>query len=207
MALALCLLALPIAAQRRVDLLVDAEGARRPGRSEVVFRPNETRYTPDLDDAGGVGGGVRWFFAGRFALELKVAGLASRLHVRRTGRDFFSVANLGYAQLYPITAIAQWHLNEHGALRPYLGAGVVHVILRNIDKPAAGFTGVRFDDPTGALVDAGLLVPLTKRWSLAGDARYIPIETTARARFAGTAATAEIDVKPLIVSVGITYHY
>ena len=87
---------------------------------------------------------------------MKVAGLASRLHLRRIGSDFAAVADLGYAQIYPITALLQWHMLEHGTFRPYVGAGAGHVILRNIDKRAIGTTGITFGDPTGLVVDGGL---------------------------------------------------
>ncbi|HET7434072.1 MAG TPA: OmpW family outer membrane protein [Thermoanaerobaculia bacterium] len=201
--LALLLLATPLLAQRRVDLFFDVEGARRAAKTEFV--PNETRYVPSFDDGGGIGGGVNWYFSGRMSLELKVAGLASHLHVRRTGGDFVTVADLGNAQIYPITAVMQWHPVEHGTFRPYVGIGAAHVILRNIEKRASVIGDVSFDDPTGLVVDAGLQIPLGKRWSLTGDARYIPIETQARAVFAES--TTDLDVRPLLVSFGLAYHF
>jgi len=199
------LLALPAAAQRRVDLIVDAEGVHRANK--VVFEPNTTQYVPRFDNGGGIGAGIDWFFSDRVSLELKVAGLESQLHVRRSGSDFVTVANLGYAQIYPITALLQWHMFEHGALRPYLGAGAGHVILRNIDRSGGFVSGVRFKDPTGFVLDGGLELRLSRRFSVVGDARYTPIETHARATFVGTGSEAQISVKPLVVSTGIAFHF
>lgn len=205
--LSILALALPAVAQERVELIVDLEGVRRTGGVTSRFEPNVVRYEPRFDDGGGAGGGVAWFFTGRVALELKVAGLASELTVRRSGRDFITVGELGYAQIYPIMAIAQWHPVEQGSLRPYVGVGAAHIILRNVEQSGGGVTGVEFDDPTGLVVNAGIRIPFSSRWSLNGDARYVPVETQGRARFSGTDAVADIDVRPLIVGVGIVYRF
>ncbi len=198
-------IALPAAAQRRVDLLVDVEGVHRTNR--VQFAPNSVEYVPRFDNGGGIGGGIDWFFSDRVSLEAKVAGLESQLHVRRSGSDFVSVANVGYAQIYPITALLQWHMLEHGAIRPYIGAGAGHVILRNIDRNSGFVSGVRFKDPTGLVLDGGLEMRLSRRFSIVGDARYTPIETHASATFSGTGASAQIAVKPLVVATGIAFHF
>ena len=197
--------AAPLFAQHRVDFIVDVEGVKRTGKT--TFEPNTIRYEPRFDTGGGIGFGVNWFFTSRVSLEAKVAALESRLHVRRSSSDFVSVADLGRAQIYPITAILQWHMLDKAAFRPYLGAGAGHVILRNVDKPVFGGNGVAFDDPTGLVVDGGLEVVLSRRWSLLADARYTPIETTARATFGGSGAQVQIDVKPLVVSFGAAAHF
>jgi outer membrane protein len=191
-------------AQRRVDLLIDFEGVHRAKQFE--FEPNVVRYEPQFDDGGGIGGAVNIFFTGRISLELKVAGLASHLQVRRTGSDFVAIADVGYAQIYPITAVVQWHLNENGAIRPYLGAGVGYVVLKNVEKQVIGARGIEFDNPTGFVVDGGFLVPLSKRWSISADARYTPVETQAEAEFIGV-TSARIDVRPLVLAFGLAYHF
>jgi outer membrane protein len=204
-AVLILVVAVPAVAQRRVDLIFDVEGVRRAER--VSFVPNTVQYIPEFDEGGGLGGGVNLFFSDRVSLELKVAGLASRLRVRRTGSDFVTTADLGYAQIYPITAVLQWHMLEHGSFRPYIGAGAGHIILRNIEKDFIGLTGVEFDDPTGLVVNGGVRIPFSSRWAAYGDARYTPIETQARARFIGAPNIEEIDVRPLIVSFGLAYSF
>jgi outer membrane protein len=197
--------AMPAMAQRGVSLFVDAEGVRRSSKTQ--FEPNVVQYEPKFNTGGGVGGGINWFFTDRVSLEMKAAALRSHLHIRQTGSDFVTVGDLGYAQIYPITALLQWHMLEGTAIRPYIGAGAGHVIVRNIEKRAIGLTGVRFQDPTGLVIDGGLELSLSKRWSLLGDARYTPIETHSRVTFGGTTSTARIDVKPLVVSTGIALRF
>ena len=203
--LAVAAIAAPALGQRNVVFFVDAEGVRPS--SKATFEPNVIRYEPRFDNGGGLGGGINFFFGERVSIETKVAGLASRLHVRRSGSDFVTVADLGFAQIYPITALLQWHMLEGTAIRPYVGAGVGYVILRNISKQTSGLGGVNFENPVGLVVDGGLELSLSKRWSVLGDARYTPIESRSRVTFVGTTSTAKVDVKPLTVSAGIAFRF
>jgi outer membrane protein W len=195
------------AAQKRVEIFFDAEGVRRSG-SVADFTPGTTRFEPQFQSGGGVGGGFNFFMSDRVSLEAKVAALATKTRVRIVGSDFIGTADLGWAQLYPISAVLQWHLAEHGAFRPYLGAGVVHTILRNINRQVGeGARGIRFKDPTGLVVDGGLELSLARKWSLLGDARYVPMETSSSVTFPGTSAGLKMHVRPLIVSFGAGYKW
>jgi len=203
--LALAFLAAPAFAQLGWEIIVDAEGVHRAAgiSNHFQFEPGTTVYEPEFDNGGGAGVGLNFWLSGRMSVETKVAGLVSHLRVRQAGSDFISVADLGDAQIYPITAIVQWHPMEHGTLRPYLGIGAAHIILRNIEKQ--GF-GVTFDDPTGVVVDGGLRLALSSRWSVYGDARYVPIETKSKASFTN-GGSVELKVRPLIAAFGVAYRF
>jgi outer membrane protein len=206
----LLLLAAPLfAQQRRLDLFFDLEGVRRTGRN-TQFTPNVVRLDPTFSTGGGIGGGVDWFFTNRLSLEAKVAAMAAHVHLRAIGSDTVAVADLGYAQIYPISVLLQWHMSEHGAIRPYLGAGAAHIILRNVSRrigSSTTATAIHFEDPNGLVLDGGLTLTLGRRWNLYGDVRYIPIETRSRATFPGTASAANISVRPVIVSAGLSYGF
>jgi outer membrane protein W len=194
-------------AQRRVDVFFDVEGVRSTGKASD-FTPGVTRFEPQFQSGGGLGGGLNFFLSDRVSLEAKVAGLASKTRVRIIGSDFIGTADLGWAQLYPVSAVLQWHLAERRAIRPYLGAGFVHTILRNINKQVGlGATGIHFKDPTGLVVDGGLELSLGKKWSVLGDARYVPMETKSKVTFPGTIARTDMSVRPLIVSFGLAYRF
>ena len=203
--LLILLAATPLVAQRRLELILDAEGVRRTGTTTV--EPNQISYVPRFSDGGGAGLGVAWFVTEDIAFEFKAAALASELTVRRTGSDFITIGELGWAQIYPLSVLVQWHPVRGGSFRPYVGAGVGYVILRDVEKSAGGVTGVAFDDPTGFVVNAGLRIPFSSRWSLNGDVRYVPVETRGRARFGGTDASADVEVRPLFVGVGLVYRF
>jgi len=191
-------------AQQHVEFFVDAEGVRRSDTT-FDFAPGAL-FQPQFETGGGVGGGVNWFFTDRVSLEAKVAGLATQARVRIVAGDFIGTADLGWAQLYPISAVVQWHPLETVAVRPYFGAGVVYTVLRNINKQVGGgATGIQFKDPTGLVVDAGLEFALGHKWSLLADARYVPMETSSHVSFPGTSSSLDMHVRPLIVSFGAAY--
>ena len=201
------LLAATAAAQERVEFFLDAEGVRRSGQISE-FTPGVTHFEPEFRTGGGVGGGFNFFLSDRVSIEAKIAALATKTRVRIAGSDFVGVADLGWAQLYPISAVLQWHALERGALRPYLGIGVVHTVLRNINKQlGVGATGIRFKDPTGAVVDGGIEIALARKWSLLADARYVPMETNSAVTFPGTSSSLKMHVRPLIASFGAGYKF
>jgi outer membrane protein len=205
-ALLTLLVAAPLVAQRRIDFLIDAEGARRTGQNES-FTPG-VRFDPQFGTGGGAGVGLNCFLSDHVSVEMKAAALESRLRVRIVGTDFIATSDLGRAQIFPISAVLQWHLSEHGTIRPYLGAGVAHVILHDVNHSVSGTaTGIHFKDPTGLVVDGGLEFNLSKRFGIYGDARYIPVETKSTASFIGTAAAVKMNVRPLIVSGGIAWRF
>ena len=206
-AAAVCLFAVPAAAQQRVEIFFDAEGVRRSNVASS-FTPGTTEFEPEFNTGGGAGGGLNFFLSDRVSLEAKVAALATKVRVRIIGSDFVGTADLGWAQLYPISAVLQWHLAERRAIRPYIGAGAVHTILRNINKQVgAGATGIRFKDPTGVVVDGGVEISLARKWSVLADARYVPMETKSRVTFPGTGSALNMRVRPLIVSFGAGYKF
>lgn len=200
--------ALSASAQKRMDVLIDVEGVRRTGSKED-FTPNQIRYDPEFSTGGGIGGGINLFLSDRISIEGKVAVLVTDLRIAVVGSDFVAIADLGREDIYPIMATLQWHMVERGALRPYIGVGAAHIILRNIEDASlvGGATGVRFKDPTGLLLNAGVRLEFSSRWSAYADGRYIPIESTAEAEFVGTESRVRLDVKPLIVAFGLAYHF
>ena len=75
-ALAILLLAASAFGQKRVDIFFDVEGVRRTG-SLSGFTPGATRFEPQFQTGGGVGGGLNFFFSDRLSLEAK-AGPAAK---------------------------------------------------------------------------------------------------------------------------------
>ena len=198
------LFALPLAAERRLDLIVDVEGVHR--QNDFQGQPGDITYNPEFDNGGGIGVGLNWELSSRTSLEFKAAVLASQMQVTITGEDFVGVADIGYVTMVPLSAVIQWHPVEHGSLQPYIGAGVVHVFLEDIEQTLTQ-PRTEFTNTTGLVLDAGLRIPFSKRWSFAGDIRYIPVETSGSVRFANQSTEGEMHVRPLIVGFGVAYHF
>jgi len=213
LSISILLLASRLAAQTgTMDLIIDTEGVRRTGHTRVEFRPGTTALDPQFKTGGGLGVGLDYFLGDHFSLEGKVAGLVTRVHLRFIGADTVSTLDLKDAQLYPITAIIKWHFTPmRAAFQPYLGAGVGHVILRDIDTSTLRTINARelhFKDPTGLVVAGGVLVRVSRRWALSADARYIPLETKSTASLVGTnAETADLNLRPLMVGFGLAYRF
>jgi outer membrane protein W len=195
--------AVPAMAQRGV-LFVGAEGVKTSNK--VTFDPNVVRYGPRFDSEERVGSGINWFVTARSSVAVKVAALKSRFHLRSSRSDFVDVADLGYAQIYPITVPLHWHMLHGTVILPFTGAGTGHVVLKDLDR-TFGLSGVHFEDPTGLVVDSGGQISLSKRFSLYGDARYTPTETRSSVTFGGAFASARIGEKPMTVFTGITFRF
>jgi outer membrane protein W len=208
----LCLLLLvalaapPVFAQRGVELLLDVEGVRRTGNTEPSIGQ---QITPEFSNGWGAGAGLNVWLSDRLSIEAKASGFRSRLHVTTVGSDFVGHLDLGHAQVYPIMAVLQWHPMEHGMLRPYVGVGAAHVILKNVNEEigSIGASGIEFSDPTGLLLDAGLRIHISNKWDAFGDVRYVPVETRGTTTFPGTNATVRLEVKPLIAGFGVAYRF
>lgn len=201
---AMVMSALPLAAQRRVDLIVDVEGVHR--QSGIDAGESGAIYTPEFDNGGGIGAGVNVWMTGRVSLEVKAAVLASNMQLRFINGDAVAILDVGYVNMIPISAVAQWHPFEEGAVRPYFGAGVVYVMMEDVE--ARGQTPrTEFGSDTGLLLNAGLRVPLSKRWALTGDARYVPVETRGNVRFGDSETGGDLDVRPLVVGFGVAYTF
>jgi outer membrane protein W len=198
---------LPLAAQRRVDLLVDVEGVYR--QSGIDAGDATAVYSPRFETGGGIGAGVNVWMTGRVSLEFKAAVLASEMELRFIDGDAVTVLDVGFVNMIPLSAVVQWHPFEEGAIRPYFGAGAVYVMMQDVEQreqtPQTNFGGA-----AGLLLNAGLRVPLSKRFALTADARYVPVETRGTVRFGdddieGTAG--ELDVRPLVVGFGLAYSF
>jgi outer membrane protein W len=196
--------ALPLAAQRRVDLLVDVEGVYR--QSGIAAEGGVAIYSPRFETGGGVGAGVNVWMTGRVSLEVKAAVLASEMELRFVDGDAVSVVDVGFVNMIPISAVVQWHPFEDVGVRPYFGAGLVYVIMQDIGERAQ-IPRTDFGASTGLLLNAGVRIPLSKRWAVTGDARYVPVETRGTVRFGDGETGGDLDVRPLVLSFGVAYTF
>ena len=92
-------IALPVAAQRRVDLLIDVEGVYR--QSGIDAADGTAVYTPQFETGGGIGAGVNVWMTGRVSLEVKAAVLASDMELRFVDGDAVSVLDVGFVNMIP----------------------------------------------------------------------------------------------------------
>lgn len=120
-----------------------------------------------------------------------------------------SIGKLASTWVLPPTLTAQYHFNTHGAVRPYLGAGINYTIFWNEKasdglEAAVGRTHVKMDDSFGWAAQAGVDVDVTPRLFLNFDVKYIDMDTTAHLRTTGIGQQdVRVHIDPLVLGIGL----
>lgn len=152
----------------------------------------DNSIVPELD--------FTYFFTPNLAVEL-IAGVTPH---DIDGRGSLAGAQIGDAWLLPPTLLLQYHFDVEHGIKPYVGAGVNYTLFFNEDHGPA-FTGLELDSSWGLALQAGVDIPLRDNWYLNIDVKKIWIQTDATV--SGGAVTAEVDIDPWIVGVGIGYRF
>ena len=154
---------------------------------------------------------VEYFFTPNISVET-IAGITSH-HVNGTG-DFAGAAVVDHAQVIPFTVTAKYHLVGLLPLgiKPYVGAGPTLFAWIN-DRPGAaahdlGVTRTKLSSNFGAVVQAGVDVPVGHGYSLSLDAKKYFVDTNAHF-YAGSvdALDARVRLNPWVVSAGVAYRF
>ena len=141
-------------------------------------------------------------------LGFELIAATSKHHTSGSSGTTGSIGRLASAWVLPPTLTAQYHVNPHGAVRPYVGAGINYTIFWN-EKPshgleaAVGPTKVGMSDSVGWAAQAGIDVDVTRRIFANLDVKYVDIDTTARLDTSAIGTQrVRLHVDPLIVGVG-----
>ena len=122
---------------------------------------------------------------------------------------------LGSVNILPPTLTAQWHFNPDQMIDPYVGAGGAFVL--GLDRKLNGHvTALSADLPIridrsafGAVLQAGFDVNLQDKWLVNFDVKKIwfntdvKIDATGAQTLTGYQKIDNLDINPLVVSVGI----
>ncbi|MFN2442383.1 MAG: OmpW family protein [Thermoanaerobaculia bacterium] len=163
----------------------------------------------EFDTEQGFGIGINVFWSSRFSTEFAASISEPDLDLRFSEPGAPAIA--GSLEMIPITAVLQFHLNPDGRFDPYIGAGAAWVLfdevqsnqLREIDIDA-----IDFDDDFGFVVNAGMSIDITPTFAINLDAKYVPVESAARAVFAGVGSDpVEIEINPLILAAGLQIQF
>jgi outer membrane protein len=177
--------------------------------SEGTF--DDTTANPvdvNFDGTLGYGLAANVFFGDRISTEFAIVRVESDVSVRQR-----AVNNVGdtQAELMPITAVLQFHLAPNGRFDPYIGAGAAYVLIDDVDAPDElnnlDFESLDFDDDVGLALNAGLGIKITDNLGLTFDAKYVPLESSARAVRTGDTADVKFDINPVILSGGLSLRF
>ncbi|MBA4207904.1 MAG: OmpW family protein [Parvibaculum sp.] len=176
---------------------------------DIMVRARALWVVPDEDaTVSAIGGNVNvsndvipeidftYFVTDNIALEL-IAG-TSRHDVSST-----VAGSLGKVSLLPPTLTLQYHFMPKEKLSPYLGAGVNYTIFYKEDAPA-GMT-IDYDNSFGWALQAGVDYAVADRWYVNFDVKKIFLSTDVSIN--GGAITADVDLDPWLIGVGIGYRF
>jgi outer membrane protein len=199
--------AVPMYAQSRAFDLT-AYAAWVDTSSEGTF--DDTTANPidvNFDGTLGYGIGANIFFGERISTEFAIVRVNTDVNFRQR-----AVANGNtQAEMMPITAVLQFHLAPHGRFDPYVGAGAAYVLIDDVDTPDElnnlDFERIDFKDDVGLALNAGLGVRLTNNLGLTLDAKYVPLESSARAVRTTGNQDVKFDINPVILSAGLSLRF
>jgi len=161
--------------------------------------------SPDLsiDDAVVPELDISYFFTKNIALELI---LAVTPHDIDAEGSIASTGEIGDVWLLPPTLTLQYHF-DMGAFKPYVGAGVNYTVFFNEDS-GSNFSNLDLDNEFGWVLQAGFDYHLQGNWFFNVDVKKLWLETDASVTLnPNTSVTADVDIDPWIIGVGIGYKF
>lgn len=159
----------------------------------------------EVDSDMGFGVAANIFFGERVSAEFAVSRVDAETTIRRRAVG----GSGGNLEMMPVTAVLQYHFAPNGFIDPYIGGGAAYMIYDFADNDGiSGISEIDFDDDIGFAVNAGLGIRLGQRLGLNLDAKYVPVESNARAVIlTGGETEARIDVSPIILSGGLSLRF
>jgi outer membrane protein len=125
-------------------------------------------------------------------------------HEVNTKTSSAGALDLGDVWLLPPTLTAQYHFNNLGSWKPYIGAGVNYTLFFGADE-GTSVTDVDYDSSFGPALQAGVDYMLDDRWSVNFDVKKVWINTDVK--FNGGVIAADVDINPWIIGVGVGYRF
>lgn len=114
--------------------------------------------------------------------------------------------------IFPPALTLQYHFDAMGGFKPYVGAGVqyIHFFNEGVGQNTLNATSVSIDSAFGFTLQAGFDLAIGNGWYLNADIKKTWLETTAtwhNSAVTGGNIRADVDLDPLIVSVGVGYRF
>ena len=161
-------------------------------------------YVPELD--------ITYFFNKNIAAELILA--TTQHNVKATNVEAVGGANvnLGDVWVLPPTVTLQYHFDNGGQFKPYVGAGVNFTLFYNEDQgPVAD--SIDYDSSVGPALQAGFDYDLDGEpggWAFNADIKKIWINSDVTVDFTtalDATVKADVDINPIVVGLGFGYKF
>jgi outer membrane protein len=174
---------------RAIGVLPDEDASVTPIGGDVKI---DNAYVPEVD--------ISYFFTKNIAAELILA--TAKHEVKNDGSALGDI-DLGSAWILPPTLTLQYHFSPEETFSPYVGAGVNYTFFYNEDS--GDMASVRYDDGFGVALQAGMDYKLDEHWLLNFDAKKLWLNTDVSIN--SGAVSADVDLDPWIIGVGVGYRF
>lgn len=176
---------------RAINVMPDEKGTPSVVGGDVNLN---NASVPELD--------FSYFFTKNFAMELI---LATTTHKASATKTALNNLDLGDVSLLPPTLLAQYH-HEFGKFKPYVGAGLNYTIFYGEDPGVA--REVTYDDSFGYAFQVGGDYQIGDNLYLNFDIKKIYLSTDVEVKtYANGNVTADVDIDPLIVGLGLGFRF
>lgn len=116
--------------------------------------------------------------------------------------------DLGKVSHFPPTVTLKYHWIDGGAFRPYVGAGINYTTFYDAELPAGSpVSSIDYGDSFGGALQVGFDYVLDEHWSLNFDVRKVWINTDVELGVGEGTITADVDIDPMIFTVGSGYRF
>lgn len=174
---------------RIIDVVPQEDSSTSVAGGEVAVG---NRVAPELD--------FSYFFSENIAAELILATTKHELD----GKGTLTGTSIGDAWIVPPTITLQYHFNPDQAFKPYVGAGLNYSWFWN-EKPSAAFNKLEMTGGVGYALQAGFDYKVAENWYFNADIKKIWLNVDASINSGGV--TADVDLDPVVVGVGLGYKF
>jgi outer membrane protein len=154
---------------------------------------------------------IEYFLRPNISFET-IAGVSAH-HVSATAGSVAGAMIVDHAMVVPATLTAKYHfLGLPMGIKPYVGVGPT-LFLWVADRPSAavqglGVTRTKLSSEVGAVLQAGVDVPVGHGYSIALDAKKYFVKTTAHLDAAsGEVEAIRVNLDPWVLSAGVAYRF
>ncbi|HAE28525.1 MULTISPECIES: OmpW/AlkL family protein [Hyphomonas] len=162
------------------------------------------QYVPELD--------ITYFFNKNVAAELILGVTPHDVKATNVSAVGGADVDLGDVWLLPPTLTLQYHFDNGGKFKPYVGAGVNATFFFNEDEGNVA-DGIDYDPSFGPALQVGFdydLDGVPGGWAFNADVKKIWINPDVTVNFAtalGVAVDADVDINPTVVGLGFGYKF
>lgn len=175
---------------RATYLDTDTSSSAVPGVIPADGITVNSKWIPELD--------VTYFFTKNIAAEL-VLTVPQKHDVSIAG-----LGTIGTFKHLPPTLLAQWHFDQFGAFKPYVGAGINYTRLSSERMSALGAPVTLESSSWGGALQIGADYAIDRKWSVNVDVKKLQIRSDV---FLAGEQISRVKVDPWLLSVGVGYRF